>query len=81
MSQWYGSSMQDALRNCELVEEQRFTDVGPGPWYFLKLSEKIIPLGHDKHFADMLVFALRRNAAAFDGPSTIPHVRQTDAQT
>ena len=68
MSEWYGSSMQDALRKCEIVEEQRFTDAGPGPWYFLKLGPKIIPLGHDKDFADMFVFALRRNAEAFERP-------------
>lgn len=69
MNEWYGTSMQDALRNCEIVEETRFTEAGPGPWYFLKLAGKIIPLGYDKHFADLFVFALRRNAEAFDRPA------------
>lgn len=65
---WDGGRMQRALRNCSIVCEQRFTEIGPGPWYFLNLDGKIIPLGHDSYFADMLVFALRRNAKAFDPP-------------
>lgn len=68
MSDWYGSSMQQALLDCEIVSEHRFTDVGPGHWYFLKLGKKLIPLGDDEHFADTLQFALRRNAQAFERP-------------
>lgn len=67
MSEWYGTYMQEALLNCEIVIEKRFTETGPIPWHFLKLNKKLIPLGNDRHFADMLQFALRRNAEAFEG--------------
>jgi hypothetical protein len=65
---WSGGRMQDALRNCSVVSTRRLTDCGPGDWYFLNLGGKLIPLGDDKFFADGLVFALRRNAKAFDAP-------------
>jgi len=71
MSEWHGSNIQGFLLTCEIVEEQRFTEVGPGPWYFLKLGPKIIPLGHDRQFADLFLHALRRNAAAFERPTLI----------
>lgn len=77
MSEWHGTSMQQALLSCEIVTESRFTDAGPGPWYFLKLNDKIIPLGYDKHFADMLQFALRRNAEAFERPALASDQRGT----
>ena len=60
--------MQDALRNAEIVSETKMTEYGPGEWYGLKLGKKIIPLGTDKRFADLLQFALVRNAGAFDVP-------------
>lgn len=63
---WYGTSMQEALAGCQIVSETRMTEVGPGEWYFLRLGPKLLPLGIDKHFADMLAFATTRNAAAFD---------------
>lgn len=63
---WDGVSMQKALLNCEIVEETRVTDCGPGSLFFLKLGSKIIPLGTSKHFADGLKFALVRNAGAFE---------------
>lgn len=66
---WDGVSMQRALLECEIVIESRVTDAGPGPLYYLKLGQKIIPLGISEHFADMLRFALRRNAEAFEAPS------------
>lgn len=72
MSGWYGGSIQEALLKCEVVSESRVTDVGPGEWYCLKLGNKIIPLGTDKHFADMFAFALRRNAEAFERPAQSP---------
>jgi len=68
-SHWDGMSMQRALLECEIVVETRVTDVGPGPLYFLKLGPKVIPLGINQHFADMLQFALRRNAEAFERPA------------
>jgi hypothetical protein len=68
---WDGVSMQRALLECEIVEETRVTDCGPGSMYFLKLGPKIMPIGIDHHFASMLQFALRRNAQAFDA-STLP---------
>lgn len=61
-----GVGLQEALRECEIVAEERITDGGPGEWYFLKLGHKLIPLGKDVRFADSLRFALRRNAEAFD---------------
>lgn len=70
MSEWHGISIQRALLGCEIVTESRFTEAGPGPWYFLKLNDTIIPLGYDKYFADMLQFALRRNAEAFERPTS-----------
>ncbi|WGR74298.1 MULTISPECIES: hypothetical protein [unclassified Bradyrhizobium] len=75
MSDWWGSRMQDALLNCEIVSERRLADVGPGDWYFLKLGNKLIPLGEDKRFADMLQFALVRNAQAFERPAHAPQER------
>lgn len=63
---WDCLRIQNALRCAEVVSETRMTDAGPGPWYSLKLDDKIIPLGIDQHFADGLVFALRRNAEAFE---------------
>ncbi len=77
ISDWYGSKMQAALLRCEILTEDRFTEAGPGPWYFLKLDEKLVPLGYDKHFADMLQFALRRNAEAFEGPAISSTLRDT----
>jgi hypothetical protein len=68
-SEWYGSSMQGALLRCEIVAEDRVTDVGPGEFYYLKLGSKLIPLGISKHFADCFQFALRRNAEAFERPA------------
>lgn len=68
-SKWYGSMMQEALLNAEIVREERVTDAGPGEWLYLKLGDKIIPLGRDYHFADTLQFALVRNAEAFERPS------------
>lgn len=78
MSEWHGISIQRALLSCEIVTESRFTDAGPGPWYFLKLNDKIIPLGYDKQFADMLHFALRRNAEAFEHPPVASEERGTE---
>lgn len=77
MSDWHGISIQRALLGCEIVTEDRFTEAGPGPWYFLKLNDKLISLGYDKHFADMLQFALRRNAEAFERPAVASHDRGT----
>ena len=77
MSDWYGSRMQAALLGCEIVSEHRSTDTGPGQWHFLKLDDRLIPLGDDRHFADMLQFALRRNAQAFEGPPPSPAGRDT----
>ncbi|QUS39585.1 hypothetical protein RPMA_12610 [Tardiphaga alba] len=62
--------MQRALLDCDIVEETRVTDCGPGPMYFLKLGSKVIPIGIDHHFAEMLKFALKRNAEAFERPSS-----------
>lgn len=62
-----GVSMQTALRDSEMVVERKITDIGPGDWYSLKLGDRIIPLGDNRDYADFLVFALRRNARAFDG--------------
>jgi hypothetical protein len=73
MSNWDGVRMQCALLGCEIVTEERFTEAGPGPWYFLKLDDKIIPLGHDEHFAEMLQFAIVRNARAFETPVSHTH--------
>lgn len=70
---WDGVRMQCSLLGCEIVCEDRFTEAGPGPWYFLKLDNKLIPLGYDQHFADMLQFALRRNAEAFERPAVTSH--------
>lgn len=64
--------MQAALLGCEIVVESRFTEAGPGPWYFLKLDDKLIPLGYDEHFADGLKFALRRNAQSFESAALAP---------
>lgn len=69
---WHGMSMQDALRKCEVVAETKMTDTGPGDWYYLKLGDKLIPLGDDEHFASMLAFATRRNAEAFERPFDPP---------
>jgi hypothetical protein len=66
MADWNGVRMQQALLHCDIVIEDRFTEVGPGPWYFLKLDNKLIPLGRDEHFCRSLEFALRRNARAFE---------------
>lgn len=63
---WDGVRMQCALLGAEIVREERMTDLGPGSWYSLKLDDKIIPLGTDRRFADMLQFAITRNAAAFE---------------
>lgn len=68
MSNWHGLSIQHALLHCEIVAESRMTDAGPGDWYMLKLGDRVIPLGIDKHFADMLKFALVRNAEQFEKP-------------
>lgn len=62
-----GISMQQALLKAEIVLEVRHNTYGGAEdWYFLKLGDRIIPLGNDKSFADSLVFALIRNACAFD---------------
>lgn len=66
MKDWDGVSMQRALLNCEIVSETKVCDIGPGDHYYLKLADKIIPLGTDFHFADMLKFALRRNAEVWE---------------
>jgi hypothetical protein len=66
LKDWSGVSMQEALLTCEITIEDHITDAGPGEWYYLKLKDKIIPLGHDLHFAKMLAFALQRNAKAFE---------------
>jgi hypothetical protein len=63
---WNGLSMQEALLGCEIVEEARITDAGPGPFYYLKLGAKVVPLGVSEHFAKCLQFALVRNAKAFE---------------
>lgn len=68
MKNWDGLSMQRALLTCEIVSETRVTEVGPGEMLYLKLADKLIPLGTDEHFADMLRFALRRNAEAWEPP-------------
>jgi hypothetical protein len=65
---WDGMRMQAALLGCEIVREHRITDAGPGEWLYLKLDDRLIPLGRDEHFADMLRFALQRNAEAFEAP-------------
>ena len=70
---WDGTTMPRALLNCEIVTEERFADVGPGQWHFLKIGDKLIPLGPDLYFAESFQFALRRNAEAFEAPS---HHRQ-----
>lgn len=69
---WHGVSIQKALLSAEIVEEDKFTEAGVGTWYYLKLRDKIIPLGRDKHFAEMLVFALVRNAEAFERTTKCP---------
>ena len=74
---WDGVSMQNALLKCEIVCEDRFTDAGPGPWYFLKLGGKLIPLGYDDHFAASFQFALRRNAEAWERPAVTSHDGKT----
>lgn len=60
-----GLSMNDALMKCEIVHEERLTDAGPGLWYFLKIGDKLVPLGRDEAFAKSLQFALERNAKHF----------------
>lgn len=65
-NEWDGGSIQQELLRCEIVSETRVTDAGPGELYYLKLGPKIIPVSISKHFADMLQFALRRNAEAFE---------------
>lgn len=77
---WDGMAMQSALLGAELVYEDRLTDAGGGWWYYLKVGTKLIPLGADKHFADMLVFALRRNAKAFEH-ETHPPQQAAEAAT
>lgn len=67
---WDGLSIQQALLECEIVVESLVTTAGPGPLYFLKLGSKIIPLGIDRHFAELLQFALRRNAEAWEAPAS-----------
>lgn len=61
-----GVSMNDALKKCEIVRERRFTQAGPGDWYFLKVGSHLISLGDNEQFADALCFALQRNAKHFD---------------
>ena len=68
---WDGVRMQRALLTAEIVREHRITDAGPGEWLYLKLDNRLIPLGQDEHFADMLRFALQRNAEAFEGPKYV----------
>jgi hypothetical protein len=63
-------SMQSAMRHAEIVEESKFADCGPGSWYYLKLGPKVIPLGHDKFFAEALLFCLVRNADAWSDQTT-----------
>jgi hypothetical protein len=72
VSDWHGISMQQALLKCEIVCEHKPADFGGLRWYYLKLADKLVPLGDDKHFADMLQFALRRNAEAFERPLVPP---------
>lgn len=59
-------SMNDALKKCEVVRERRFTQAGPGDWYFLKVGSRLISLGDDEQFAESLCFAVRRNAEHFE---------------
>lgn len=61
-----GVSMNDALKKCEIVRERRFTQAGPGDWYFLKVGSHLISLGDDEQFAEALRFAVRRNAECFN---------------
>lgn len=61
-----GVGMNDALKKCEIVRERRFTQAGPGDWYFLKVGPHLISLGDDEQFAEALRFAVRRNAEYFD---------------
>ncbi len=58
--------MQEALLSAEIVCEHRINDAGAGDWLYLKLGDKVLPLGGNAVFADMLQFALRRNAQAFE---------------
>ena len=76
MSEWHGLKMLQAMLDCEIVCEDRLTEAGPGPWYFLKLDGKLIPLGYDKHFADSFQFAVRRNAEAFNRPAHLSQERE-----
>lgn len=55
---WDGVSMQDALLQAEVVWVTQHE-------YYLKLGDKIIPVGCDKDFAELLCFAIRRNARAW----------------
>lgn len=66
---WHGMRVQHAMLNAQIVAEARMDARGPMQWYSLRLDNKIIPLGDDKHFADMLCFAVRRNAEAFERPA------------
>lgn len=70
----YQFSTITALRNIELVEEDRFAEVGPGTWFFMKLAHKIIPLGPDRSEAEAIVNAIR--SLANDG--TTPNSGGTD---
>jgi hypothetical protein len=63
---WDNVRIQHALLGAEIVSETRMTDLGPCEWYSLKLDDKIISLGTDKNFTNMLCFSLCRNAAAFE---------------
>ena len=73
MSEWYGLNIQEALLRCEVVEEDRVTEVGPGKLYHLKLGKRLVPLGIDGEFAKLLQFALVRNAQAFEGYIVCEH--------
>ena len=61
-----GITMQEHLTKCQVVSEARMTEQGASEWLYLRLGEKLVPLGTDKGFADCLVFACVRNAVAFD---------------
>lgn len=62
-----GLSMQRDLLECQIVSETRMTEAGPGEWFYIRLGEKLIPLGTDEDYANSLAFATKRNAESFEG--------------
>lgn len=63
---WNGVSVQKALINAEIVSEERFTTDGNCRWYYLNLGGKLISLGRDSHFADLLQMSIVRNARSWE---------------